>query len=141
MYSRILVFFFLCMGSGVLASAVTPLDLAHTWQDSPMSNLLQSGTLLYHDIQNSDLNDENVLGQIIASQIDLVGAIYIFKYIPNSHIWHDDLLYLVALIDRIHAKFEQVRNDHVSHKIQFISQLFLQIKLLVIDLSIHFRSS
>lgn len=129
MHIRNLAFFFLCTSAA--ANFLGPLDFEKIRQDNVMSNLLQNTTLLFHDVQSLNLVDEKALARIVTRQIDLIGAIYIFKYQPNLLIWHEDLLYLDDLIDRIYIEFEILKNDQVAHQLQFISQLFLQIKLLV----------
>lgn len=128
------LFYFFLYSSSVVANFFKPLDFEKIRPESTLGHLLQSVTLLFYDIQSLDLSDEKKIKQIIARQIDLIGAIYIFKYQQKSSIWREDLLYFADLVFRINLEFEALEKDLSSSQIQLINQLFLQIDLLLKEL-------
>jgi len=112
-----------------LIGLLRPLDFDKVAYNSPVGYLLKTATQLFHDIDNSNLFDYQVLDGIIARQVDLIGGIYVLKshqkiirYLP------EDLLYLSDLIERIKADFNLLEKDYHSEQVKFINGLFVQIE-------------
>lgn len=136
----ILLFF---VNYSLFASHIRPLNFDQTLPINCIANLLQPATQLFYVIEYStiqDLEDHQILTKIINRLLDLIGAIYLFNYQTNQqskicYIKPADLLYLANLIHDINFAFNKLVFDLNSDQIKFISNLFLQIELLVGNLT------
>lgn len=128
------LFLFVLHFNNALLGYFKPLEFEKADSENTLSHLLKNTTLLYYEIQELNFKDEQSLSKVIVRQLDLIGAIHVFKYQSKPDLWRDDLLYLIDLIFRITLNFEALKQDLFSDQVRFIQQLFLQIEQLLTQL-------
>jgi hypothetical protein len=112
-----------------------PLDFDRILPNNHMGHLLKITVQIYHDLPDLELQNAFKLEAVINKLIDLIGAIYIFRFHESGlQIWQQDLIYLLDLIYTMRLRFIDLRSNNDNDKVIFADQLFLQVENLLLTM-------